>query len=179
MIKRSYWLVSSVSAIVASVLKVILPSVTIPPTCVWPLGSYLLSSLCHLQTNHMFNVFFFQWTGNRVLWCLLLFTVHRTLISWVFLPHAFVDDYSTSVDFFFLIFFCFCCPLSGLSLWVLCTFFFFFNVLSCCFVHFVHFPLSVTHCKADILHYRWGFRLTVFSGRYMTLFSGFRVFVGG
>lgn len=34
-----------------------------------------------------------------MLWGLLVFTVHRTSISAVFLPHAFVYDYSALVDF--------------------------------------------------------------------------------
>lgn len=81
----------------------------------------------------MFNVYF-QWTGNRVLWCLLLFTVHRTWISGVFLPHThFVNDYSAFVDSFSshpcLFFSWLCCPSSGLQWLLFVLFFFFFYVV--------------------------------------------------
>lgn len=108
-------------------------SVTILPTCVLPLDNYLLS-LFHPKANVMLNVFF---SGQKQ--CLLLFTVHRTLISRVFPPHTSVNDYCTIVD---------CCP----SVFFL----YFFTRFSFCFLHVAHFdPLwsvSQFHCKGDTLH---------------------------
>ena len=56
---------------------------------------------------------------ETVLWCSLLFTVHRTMISWVFLPHTHthtsLHDYSTLFCPSQQCLFVFCCPFIGLQ----------------------------------------------------------------
>lgn len=71
-----------------------------------------------------------------MLWCLLVFTVHRTSISAVFLPHAFVYDYSALVDFISFSSFVF-----FLHFGLVCS----FCTFQCRFVHVALFSPSVCY----------------------------------
>lgn len=133
--------------------------------CLWATTFYF----CFIQKQISCSDQMHFFTG--VLWCLLSFTVHRMLISWVFLPHTSVYHYSAFVD---LISSQPCLSSGSVPLSVVSS----FPLSSFCALPQLCPSQSLCYVEGDKLHERWESSDSVFSGLYM-MFPGFRVFLGG